>query len=348
MTRITFVSYDDEPAIGGQGVELRGMRRALLDRGHAVATVAGRGDHAVPFRRVTGRAPLDLSLQLNRAPRPIRRTAPDVVHALGGPGGVLLVRGVGAPLVYTANHTYRTAHGRASLRRYLSAVEALAYRRAAMVLTISASTADAVRDLGVPARRVEVLAPGVDVPDAPHDQRAGPRLFFAGRWEEEKGVLTAVEVMREVTARFPGASAAVAGAGSLERAVRARAAGADAVNVLGRLDEARLAREYDRASVVLVPSRYEGLGLVALEAQAHGAVVVGYDVPGLRDAVGDRGALVPLGDRAALVAAALDVLRDPARRDDLGARGREHVRAEHSWATVAGRLEEVYAAVVAR
>ena len=48
---------------------------------------------------------------------------------------------------------------------------------------------------------------------------------------------------------------------------------------------------------------YEGLGLVALEAQAAGAVVVGCDVDGLRDAVAEPSVLVAPGDAAALVRA---------------------------------------------
>ena len=141
MTRVTFVSYDDEPPLGGQGVELRGMRAAVTRRGHAVTTVAGHGDHADRYPRITGRAPLDFSIHVNRHPELITATAPDVVHTLGGPGGVLLLRRLDAPLVYTANHTYRMAHGRASLRRLMSPLEARAYRHAARVLAISSSTA---------------------------------------------------------------------------------------------------------------------------------------------------------------------------------------------------------------
>ncbi len=150
MTRVTFVSYDDEPPLGGQGVELRGMRAALTARGHSVTTVAGRGAHALRYPRITGRAPLDFSIHVNRHPELVTHSRPDVVHALGGPGGVLLVRDLGAPLVYTANHTYRMAHGPRSLRRQiLSPVEAMAYRRAARVLAISSATAAAVRQLDV-------------------------------------------------------------------------------------------------------------------------------------------------------------------------------------------------------
>jgi glycosyltransferase involved in cell wall biosynthesis len=348
MTRVTLASYDDEPALGGQGVEVRGIRAALVRRGHEVCTVAGHGEHAQRYPRITGRAPLDFSIHLNRHRQLLTATAPDVVHAFGGPGGVLLVRELDAPLVYTANHTYRMAHGRGSLRRLLSPLEARAYRRAARVLAISPSTAAAVRDLGVPSTRIEVLPPGVDVPEIPSAAREAARLLFAGRWEPHKGVMAAIAVMRDVIAQRRGVRGLVVGGGSLESQVRSAARGIPGVEVAGRVDEARLTAEYARASIVLVPSQYEGLGLVALEAQAQGAVVVGYDVDGVRDAVDERSLLVTPHDDAAMVRLCVGLIDDPRRRDELADAGREWVRGLHSWERIGRRLEEVYDAVRGR
>lgn len=344
MTRVVMVSYDDEPPLGGQGIVLRGMRAGLVARGHTVMTLAGHGNHAIDVPRVTGRAPLDLSLHLNRHPDLIRRLRGDVVHAAGGPGGVVLLRDPGAPLVYTAHHTYRQAHGMSSLRRLMSPLEARAYRRAAMVLAVSPSTAEAVRRLGVPAARIEVLSPGVDPPAPAPPPREPARLLFAGRWEAEKGVLDAVAIMRAVLEARPEASAAVVGIGSLEAEVR-RAAAGSRVEVLGHVEEAALRDAYARASLVLMPSLYEGLGLVALEAQAAGAVVVGYDVDGLRDAVAVGGTLVRAGDRDAAAAVCLRLVDAPADRDAIAAEAQAAVLAEHSWERAALRLEEVYAAL---
>src|SRR5437660_1079411 len=175
LMRVTFASYDDDPPLGGQGVLLHGMRAALERRGVDVATVSGRGDHAIHYPRVTRRAPLDLSLQLNRRPDLLTRNRPDVVHVYGGPGGVLLVRRLGVPLVYTAHHTYHQAHGRGDARRALAPLEARAYRRAAMVLPVSRSTADALHAMGVPSSHIEVMPPGIDVPGAEVPNHEPPR-----------------------------------------------------------------------------------------------------------------------------------------------------------------------------
>jgi glycosyltransferase involved in cell wall biosynthesis len=348
MTRVTMVSYDDDPPLGGQGVVVHGMRAALQQRGVPVHTISGRGENAIAVARRTGRAPLDLSLQLNRYPRIMLRAAPDVVHAHGGPGGVLIWKRIDVPIVYTAHHTYRQAHARGSVKRLLAGVEARSYRQAAMVLAVSRSTANSLLEMGIPASRIEVLPNGVDAVDVPGVEHEDGRLLFVGRLEREKGVLDALKVFAELAAKVPGIRGVVVGGGSLEAEVRrAVSMGGGRVEYLGSLDRAALHREYARAAVVVMPSRFEGLGMVALEAQSAGTPVVGYDVDGLRDAVGGGGVLVPAGDVPALRDAVATLLSDPGRRSDLGEQGREAMRAEQSWDSVAARLEEIYSTVTA-
>jgi glycosyltransferase involved in cell wall biosynthesis len=348
MTRVTMVSYDDDPPLGGQGVVVHGMRAALQRRGVPVHTISGRGENAIAVARRTGRAPLDLSLQLNRYPRIMLRASPEVVHAHGGPGGVLIWKRIDVPIVYTAHHTYRQAHARGSVKRLLAGVEARSYRQAAMVLPVSRSTANSLLEMGIPASRIEVLPNGVDTIDVPGVEHEDGRVLFVGRLEREKGVLDALSVFRELAAIVPGMRGVVIGAGSLEAEVRrAVSASNGRVEYLGSLDRAVLYREYARAAVVVMPSRFEGLGMVALEAQSAGTPVVGYDVDGLRDAVGGGGILVPAGDLPALRDAVAALLGDPGRRSELGDRGREAMRAEQSWDSVAARLEEIYSAAVA-
>ena len=343
MIRVTFASYDDDPPLGGQGVVLHGMREALRREGVHVHTVSGRGQNETSYPRRSGRPPLDLSLQLNRNRLILYRDAPDLIHAFGGPGGVLIWRRLLLPLVYTAHHTYRQAYTRTQGKRVLGPLEARAYRRAAMVLAVSPSTASAVQAMGVPAARIELVPPGVDVPPVDDIERELGRLLFVGRLEPEKGVLDALAVMSALAGKDAGVRGVVIGAGRQAQSVRRAIARSNGrIEYLGRVDAATLRREFARASIVLMPSRYEGLGLTALEAQAAGAAVVGYDVTGLRDAVGDGGRLVPFGDREALRIQTARLLSEPAWATDLAARARERVRSEHAWPQVAARLHEIY------
>ncbi len=343
MTRVTIASYDDDPPLGGQGVVVHGMRAALERRGVQVHTISGRGEHAIAFARRTGRAPLDFSMQLNRYPQILLRAAPDVIHAQGGPGGVLLWKKLGAPLVYTAHHTYRQAHRLGSVKRMLNGVEARSYRGAAMVLPVSRSTANALLEMRIPASRIEVVSNGVDAVDLPGVDHEDGRVLFVSRMEREKGALDAISLLQALTDADPSVHGVMVGTGSLATDVQKAAdASGGRIEYLGGLDREALNREYARAAVLVMPSRFEGLGMVALEAQAAGTPVAGFDVDGLRDAVGVGGVLAPAGDLEALRDATADLLKDPARRAELGARGREVVLAEHSWDAIAARLEEIY------
>ena len=66
---------------------------------------------------------------------------------------------------------------------------------------------------------------------------------------------------------------------------------------------------------------------------------------GLRDAVTDRGRLVPSGDRESMARACVALIRDAAGRSELVERARESVIAAHSWDAVAARVEAVYRAL---
>ena len=226
-------------------------------------------------------------------------------------------------------------------------VEAAAYRRAARIAAVSPSTADSVIEMGVPAARVEVISPGIGLgPDGPGRttaERVPGRLLFVGRLEPEKGAVDAVLAMGQVSEALPWAQGHVVGCGSEAEAAAALVnASRWPVTFLGRVDDQRLWEEYHSAEVVLMPSDFEGLGLVALEAMAAGAAVVGYDVSGLHDTVGGEGVLVPRGDVAGLASACRGLLTDRSRRAELTARASERVRVERSWAGCAERFEELY------
>lgn len=344
---VRLVTWDDDPPVGGQGVYARELRAALAQRGVVVSTSAGRGIHAVRYRRVTGRGHLDMSIRLNADPRQVLEDGPDLVHVSGGPGGLQLLRRLPIPVIFTAHHTYRQAHHRLRLQRFLSAPEATSYRRAAAVAAVSDATAQAVLELGVRPERVHVISPGVHLPEAttPIEREPG-RMLFVGRLEPEKGPIDAIDAMQRVMEEFPTARGLVVGAGSLEEVVRTRTSATERIDLRSHLTDDELATEFRRAEIVLMPSRFEGLGIVALEAKAAGAVVVGYDVIGLRDTISTDGELVPAGNVAALAAASLRLLEDDARRQDVAGRAAIAVRERYSWDRCAAEFEELYRLVL--
>ena len=111
-------------------------------------------------------------------------------------------------------------------------------------------------------------------------------MLYVGRLSAEKGVLELVEAARGLPLRVVG-----------DGPLRAQVPGA-----VGFVPPGELGPWYERAAVVVAPSRREGYGVVAREAMAWGRPVVASAVGGLVDAVEDgvTGLLVPPGDVAAL------------------------------------------------
>ncbi len=100
--------------------------------------------------------------------------------------------------------------------------------------------------------------------------------------------------------------------------------------------------------VFLFPSKWEGFGLVALEANAAGIPVVGSDVPGIREAVedGKTAFLCPREDESAFARAVCQLLNDPALRRQMGKNGIERVRSQFSKEKSAGELCRLYDTVL--
>lgn len=143
-------------------------------------------------------------------------------------------------------------------------------------------------------------------------------LLFVGRLVSVKGADVAVEALLELRHRELEATLTICGDGpekeALEAKVRRYGLG-DAVTFAGWVSPEELVAKYRRAEALLVPSRYEPFGIVALEAIACGCPVVASDADGLPEAVGDCGVIVPAEDPEALAAGVERVLRPEVREE---------------------------------
>jgi len=159
-------------------------------------------------------------------------------------------------------------------------------------------------------------------------------LLFVGRLRLRKGVEVLLHALAALRARGIAATLAIAGDGehraAVERAVAALELGG-AVELLGRCDAARIARLLAGARALVVPSIYEGMPLVVLEAMAAGVPVVASSVSGIPEVVvdGETGWLVTPEDPAALAAALAVALEDPAEAARRGAAGRRRVEERY-------------------
>jgi D-inositol-3-phosphate glycosyltransferase len=178
--------------------------------------------------------------------------------------------------------------------------------------------------------------------------------LYVGRIQPHKGPDVAVRTLAEAVAQDPAAGEdlmlAVVGGPSGEKAEVARLMElASALDVADRVvlfppqAQERLADFYAAADVVLVPSRSESFGLVALEAQACATPVVASAVGGLPFVVEDgrTGFLVEGHDPADHAAAVLRILRDPILQASLGAEASRRA-LRFTWDTTAGQMLDVY------
>lgn len=218
--------------------------------------------------------------------------------------------------------------------------------------------------------RVHVVQPGVDLKIfRPGDRLAARRslgggriVLFVGRLQPLKSPDTAVRALAALDGLLDeqGAPARLVicggpsggrGGESSPSGLRALARSLgidDRVALLGPRPQEELAALYRAADVVIMPSRSESFGLVALEAQACGTPVVAAGVGGLRHVLaGGGGTLVTGHDPRDYARALLPYLTDPAARRDASAAGRRRALA-HSWERTADGMLDVYRRVLER
>jgi glycosyltransferase involved in cell wall biosynthesis len=114
------------------------------------------------------------------------------------------------------------------------------------------------------------------------------------------------------------------------------------VDYTGKIETSELVRHYSTATMLVVPSIYEGFGLPAAEAMACGTPVISTTAGALPEVVGDAGILVPPGDTRAIVQAMKTLLDDESMRRQLGEMGKERVARLFNWDNAAKETADVY------
>jgi D-inositol-3-phosphate glycosyltransferase len=223
--------------------------------------------------------------------------------------------------------------------------------------------ADLVNLYGADPRRVRVVAPGVDTElYTPGDRGTSKHelgldgcivVLFVGRLQPLKQPDAAVRAISDLAARNPELAdrltLVVVGGPSGRGGVRPEDLGGLAaelgvsVRLEGTVPHDLLPRYYRAADAVLIPSRSESFGLVAIEASACGAPVVASDVGGLRVAVRDgvTGLLVPSFEPAAYADGLARVLTDPALAAAMGTAGSQFAR-RFDWRRASTDLLAIY------
>jgi glycosyltransferase involved in cell wall biosynthesis len=243
---------------------------------------------------------------------------------------------------------------RAEIRRDYPPLARAHARRAALVVVISAHTAQQVEArLDVPRERIVICRPGAPawVPrqaQPPH----GP-VLFVGTIEPRKNLPVLFAAYDRVVAGRPDAPPLLLAGRTVEQSaailenIRAYPRIEGRVEHLGYVTDEERQQLYREASLLVLPSLEEGFGMTAVEAMRVGVPVVASTRGALPEVVGDAGMLVDPADEGGLAAAIDRVLADPAVRRQYAAAGVARA-ATFSWSDSASRLLDAYRALMAR
>ncbi len=233
-----------------------------------------------------------------------------------------------------------------------------AIKLADRVISVSQATAEWLREKrGVAARQIEVIPYGVDLdmfqakPEPDLKQELGlsseqPVVGMVGRLNEQKGHVYLIDAAEIVVKKVPNVRFLLVGDGPLRQELEEKVASKglqDNFIFLGfRHDVPRLLRIFD---IFTLPSLYEGLPNVVLEAMAVNLPVVATPVDGTKEAVvqDETGLLIPEKNPGALADALIELLTDKEKAVEMGNNGRRRVEQEFSLQKQVSSFEDIYA-----
>jgi glycogen(starch) synthase len=351
------------PYIGGPEVFAARLMLVLRERGYEFRVVTSHDHlelpdedeydgvpiHRFPFRTAIGDRDLQALHRARRAVVELKRAfAPDLVHANAvGPSLLFHLQTADAHpapwLVRLQTEVLGSqADGEGTLLHQ-------AMRSADWVVGCSEAVLAQARQVAPEiAPRSSVIRNGADVTAEPdREPSKGTRLLCLGRLVPAKGFDVALAALPTLAERFPGLRLTIAGdgvaRGELER--QAAALGIEsAVDFLGWVEPERVPELIRAATIVVLPSRREGLPQVAVQAASMARPLVASRVGGLPEVVehGETGMLVEPDDSRGLAEAVTFLLEHPAEAARIGLAARGRIRKTMSLDRSVDAYDDLY------
>lgn len=291
---------------------------------------------------------------LGRIVRFIRDKKFDVVHTwifAANCYGRVAARRAGVRVVVTSEMAVDLWKGRGHF-----AIDRRLARITDRIVGNSQAVVDFYRDQGIPSDKLAMIRSGIEPFDPPAIDRAEvrgefgvssdqPLVVYAGRLAPQKGLddlLFALDLLQHV---MPDVRTLIVGAGPLRTELEELARMhklEDKVRFLGHRED--VPRLFSAADVVVLPSLYEGLPNVVLEAMMCGKPVVATSAPGTTEVVvdGETGLLVPPRKPAEITRALRAIILDPERAAAIGRAGRERALADFTATAMIDRFAQLY------
>ena len=350
--RLLFWSDLFWPYVGGAEIFGSKLAASLHQRGYEITVATSHGQldltdkadyRGIPnqrmrFRAALSRGSIDMLMEARRQAAQLKQAVqPELIFVNGIQPSVLFhlqTSAQPAPTLLRVNQ-----HLFSDKDDLLETLAGRVLRASDWVCCVSSHLHQLVtRDLPELTSRSSIVFNGVELPDAePTPLPFEPaEILCLGRLVPQKGFGLALEAMQQIGNRFPNVRMTVAGDGPLREALQQRATELglkQRVQFVGPAAPERVASLVNQATVVLMPSRWEGFPTVALQAASMARPIVASNVGGLPDAVAasETGILVPPDDSAALADALAEVLSDRDRATRMGQAGRQRIQEAFRW-----------------
>lgn len=295
---------------------------------------------------------------LNRILRNTQSEKPfDLIHAHAalpcGHAALLASRKLGIPFVVTAHglDVFFDRQANGTIGAWCRRVSEQVFREARAVVCISERVQDQLTDS---TANTKVIHNGVDTslfsPGA--QQNSPPVVLCIGNLIPTKGHALLVRAFADIARQISDCELEIIGDGPERRAltILVQSLGlSNRVRFLGNQTREAVAGAMKRCAVFALPSSYEGLGSVYLEAMACGKPAIGCEGQGIADVIqhGNNGLLVPPGAETQLRDALLMLTQNEGLRQRLGSAARQTILRRHTLAHQAARLAELYRECVA-
>jgi glycosyltransferase involved in cell wall biosynthesis len=245
----------------------------------------------------------------------------DLVHIHSGPGGLFLLNSISIPAVVTSHHTYWQQSHYIRSQKWkilLYSLEKHTFSSARQIICVSPDTENIIiNNYHVNADKVNIIPNGIRIHSSISSnqlERQDKLLLFVGRIDERKGLRFLIDAFSLVQKTRSDIILHIVGDGK-GRDKLAKYCQEHALRVVfhGFLQDRELAQLSTKVTVQVVPSVFEGFGMVVLEAMANKIPVIGTNVDGIRGLIKDgyNGLLVNYGDINTLSDKILQLFNNP-------------------------------------
>jgi len=280
--------------------------------------------------------------------------------------GIADIQKAGYPVVETIHHpvtidrdlaiqSAKSLKDRLGYRRWFSftGMQIKVARQLPFIITVSQMARHHIHEIfGIAESRMKVIYNGIDSElFSPSDDVARLNnliLMVMSRDTAVKGLRFLLEALAELRKKWDLKLVVVGttmGDGVTEKLMD-RLGVTGAVTFRNQIETSELIKLYRSATLVAVPSTYEGFGIPAAEAMSCGAPLVSTTAGALPEVVGDAGILIPPADSAALTAAIAQLMESPAKRAEYSILGRKRILEKFNWSNAARLTAEVYSEAI--